>query len=176
MEVKIFPYTKRDGIRTMRDSDILGLYDQMVEDGSAELVFYAGHIKNRDDFLKYMKAPGVYLYILEVNKDVVGVTWLDKIEDKTAFNHFCVFSNFWGKNTAGLGRVTLKKLINIGDVHGFVFDVFKGTVPVWNKRAIEFAQACGGMNLGVVPNGIWNAGKHKSEDAAFIYYTRETMK
>ncbi len=175
MEVKVFPYTKRDGIRTKRDSDILDLYDRMVTDGSAGIVFYAGHVKTREDFLRYMKDPGVHLYVLEVDDEIVGMTWLDKIENKSAFNHFCVFSNFWGKDTVALGKASLQKLINMGDEDGFVFDVFKGAVPAWNKRAIEFAQACGGVNLGVIPYGIWDAAKEQSVDAVVIYYTRETV-
>ena len=175
MELKIFPYTKKDGLRTRTDSGIMALYDQMATDGSAGIVFSEGHIDSRESFLKYMKAPGTYLFVLKVDDEIVGVTWLDEIKDKTAFNHFCVFSNFWGKDTVALGKTTLQKLIHIGDEAGYVFEVFLGKVPAWNKRAVEFAQACGGVNLGVIPYGIKDAAKEQNIDAVLIYYTRETF-
>ena len=173
MKFDILTYGQRDGSRTLRDSFIMDLYDRMVNDGSDKTVFYAGHIDSRESFLKYIKNPSLAFYVLTVDGEVVGMTWLDHIEDKKAYNHFCVFSEFWGKDTVKLGRATLGRLINMQYGGQYVFDLFTGIVPVWNTLAIDFAVACGGKNLGIVPCGIWNAKKQKSESAAFIYYTRE---
>lgn len=176
MEVKIFPYTKVDGMRTKRDSEIMALFDQMVLDGTASIVFFAGHIKTREDFLKYMKDPGVHLYILAVGDETVGVTWLDNIVDKSALNHFCGFSNYWGvEGSEAIGKAALGKLINMRDETGYIFDVFTGCIPAWNTRAIEYARACGGVSLGVIPCGIWDSAKGQSVDAVVIYYTRESV-
>lgn len=174
MEVKIFPYYENDGMRTFRDSDIMALYDRMVQDNTAGAVFSTGDIKNRVDFLRYMKDPGTLLYVLEVDGEVVAVTWLDRREHKSAFNHFCVFSSFWGKDTIGLGKAALTQLINMADQNGYVFDVFLGMVPASNERAIAFAQACGGVNLGTIPYGVYDAAQGCQVDAVSIYYTRET--
>lgn len=174
MDLKIFPYTKRDGIRTRTDSDIMALYDRMVEDGTADTVFYSGHVNSREDFLKHMKDPGTHLYVLGIDDEIVGITWLDNLFGKSAFNHFCGFSNCWGENTVAIGRTSLQKLINMKDANGYVFEVFTGLIPAWNKLAIEYAQACGGVNLGVIPGGIWEPAKMQSVDAVVIYYTRET--
>lgn len=174
MELKIFPYYENDGMRTFRDSDIMALYDRMVQDNTANTVFSTGDIKDRVDFLRYMRSPGTLLYLLEVDKELVAITWLNRREHKSAFNHFCVFSNFWGKDTVALGKATLTKLINMADQNGFVFDVFFGMVPASNERAIKFAQACGGVKLGTVPYGIYDGASGCQVDAVSIYYTRET--
>jgi hypothetical protein len=169
--LKIIPYVAIDGIMTFTDTSILSLYDRMVKDGTHEIVFYAGHITGRESFLKYMKRPSVMLFVLIRNKDHIGFTWLDGIEDRAAYNHFCLFSEYWG-DTVEIGTYALNLLMNMQGRDGYVFDLFKGTVPVWNTHAVDFAVKCGGQTLGVLPNAVWNAAKNKSEDAVFIYYTR----
>jgi hypothetical protein len=169
--LRLVPYIAVDGIMTFPDSAIMSLYDRMVEDRTHEVVFYAGHITDREFFLRYMKRPGVMLFALVMNKDHIGFTWLDGIEDRTAYLHFCLFSEYWG-DTVEIGTYALNLLMNMQGKDGYVFDLFKGIVPVWNAHAVDFAVKCGGKKLGVLPNAVWNAAKNKSEDAVFIYYTR----
>jgi len=61
MKVDILTYCETDGIKTFRDSFIMGLYDRMVKDGTAKTVFYAGHVTTRDHFFKIyqIRGPGV---------------------------------------------------------------------------------------------------------------------
>jgi hypothetical protein len=170
--INLIPYIEVDGIRTLTDSQVMGLYDRMEKDGSHRAVFSTGDIKNRNDFLRYMKQRGVLLHVIHVGKETAGINWLDNFDRKTAFMHFCVFSEFWG-DTEFIGRQTLQQLIHMKGADGdFVFDLFKGLVPVWNTRAIDFSLECGGVNLGTVPKAVWNHEKGASEDAAFIYFTR----
>jgi hypothetical protein len=168
---ELVPYVAVDGIMTFTDSAIMSLYDKMAEDGTHEIVFYAGHITDRESFLRYMKRPDVMMYVLIQEGDHIGFTWLDCIEDRTAYNHFCLFSPYWGK-TVEIGTRALNLLMNMQNKDGYVFDLFKGTVPVWNTHAVDFALKCGGKKLGILPKAVWNAAKNESEDAVFIYYTR----
>lgn len=171
--LNIIPYVAVDGIMSFPNSRVMGFYDQMAKDGSAEDVFLTGDIRSREDFLRYMQRPGVMLYVLAIGQDLVGVVWLDGIENKSAYMHFCAFSTIWGK-VESVGKETIRRLINLHIKDGeYAFDLFKGQVPSSNTRAINFAKRCGGKILGEIPQCLWNANKNKSESATFIYYTRE---
>jgi hypothetical protein len=169
-KVSLVPYIQVDGIMTFTDSAIMSLYDKMVEDGTHDIVFYAGHITDRESFLRYMKRPDVMLFVLVTDKKYIGFTWLDNIEDRTAYNHFCLFSQCCCK--VEIGAYASNLMMNMKNNNGYVFDLIKGIVPVWNTSAIDFALKCGGKKLGILPKAVWNAAKNKSEDAVFIYCTR----
>jgi hypothetical protein len=172
LNFKLFPYTEIDGIRTISDSDMKRLFDRTVNDGSDKIVFYEGTILTSDEFLTAMKSPQVLFYVLYLGADIVGYTWLNRFENHTARNHFCGFSEVWGQSVV-LGRKAISQLIRMKDRSGhYIFDLFTGFIPVWNKLAIDFALNCGAQTHGVIPNAIWNQEKQKSEDAVFIYYTR----
>jgi hypothetical protein len=170
-DITIVSYSPQDGIMPFPDSFITNLYSRMVEDGTRDIVFYAGHIDSPEAFLRYMKRPDVWLYVFLVGDEVAGFTWLDGMEDRSCFNHFCVFKEFWG-DTICLGKTVLNRLMNMNKDGVYAFDLFKGLVPAWNTHAIEFAIKCGGKKLGLLPKAVWNAEKQRSEDAVFIYYTR----
>ncbi len=107
MNLKIIPYTEVDGIKTFRDSDILDLYGRMVKDGTADTVFYEGTVSTREEFLASIKNRGTLLFILKVDDKIVGFTWLNRFENRTAHNHFVAFSEVWGKETVEIGKETL---------------------------------------------------------------------
>mgnify|MGYP000235863611 CR=1 FL=1 len=170
--IKIIPYVAIDGIMSLPDSRVMALYDRMVEDGSHTVVFASGDIQNKFEFLEYMKRRGVLLYVLKVDGILAGVTWLDSLEKKTGFMHYCMFSNVWGRSDE-IMREVVHQMIHMKDTRGeYIFDLFKGLVPAWNKRAVDFSVRCGGKILGTLPHAVWNYEQGKSEDAVFIYYTR----
>lgn len=169
--IELIPYTYHDGIPTFRDSDIRGFYDRMVSDGTADMVFYDGHIKSSEDFLRFMKS--VNLFVAYKEKVIMGLAWLNKIENKSAYFHFCGFSSCWGEDAAGISRDTVNQLIEQKDSAGeYFFDVFIGLVPSFNKRALDFLIECGGHAVGEVPYAIWSDKKQKSVSGTLIYYVR----
>ena len=171
----ILPYTEVDGIRTVSDSDIKLLFERTQADGLDAIVFYEGTVTTPEQFLSMARSDQCLFYILLEGADTVGYMWLNRFENHTARQHFCIFKEHWGRSI-DIGRFTLKKLMHIPDetrVGGYLFDLLTGFVPAWNKRAINFAVKCGGETHGVIPNAIWNHQAQKSEDAVFIYYTRE---
>lgn len=168
--MKLLPYTKIDGIRTVTDSEIKKLFTRTVSDGLDKIVFYEGTIQTEDQFLIAMKR--VLFFIIKQQEETIGYVWLNRFENHTARQHFCVFKEYWGQSEQ-IGRDVLSMIMNRKDSHGtFIFDLLTGFVPAWNKRAIAFALKCGGKTYGVIPNAVWNHKKQKSEGAVFIYYTR----
>lgn len=171
MAIKIIPYCEVDGIRTYKDSEILGLYDKIKESGRAGVVFYDGGIKDREGFLSYMKHGDNSVYIVEEDGEIIGLSWLNMFRHKTAYLHFC-FTCEWGKAVEA-AKIGLAALITMRDAGGrYLFDMFMGAPPLFNKHAIAFVKACGGKSLGVLPNAVWIADRNKSEDAELIYFTR----
>jgi len=173
MTFQLLAYTEIDGIRTAADSDVKQLWERTLADGLDKIVFYEGTISTAYDFLNMAKQPGTAFYFIFAGTDVIGYTWLNRFENRTARQHFCVFKEYWGKSL-DVGRFVLDKLIHMKNPEGeFILDLLTGYVPAWNERAIKFSLKCGGRSHGIIPNAIFNGVTGKSESAAFIYYTRE---
>ena len=172
MKFQLFPYTEIDGIKTASDSVVRNLFKRTMADGLDKIVFYEGGIQTEDEFLSMAKGNVLFYFLMDDNK-AIGYMWLNRFENHTARQHYCVFKEYWG-HTIDIGKFTLRTLLNMKDKDdNFVFDLLTGFVPAWNKKAISFSLKCGGKSLGTVPNAIWNCDKQQSEDAVFIYYTRE---
>ncbi|MCG8616353.1 MAG: hypothetical protein MI802_09070, partial [Desulfobacterales bacterium] len=93
---------------------------------------------------------------------------------RTARLHYCVFNDYHGK-ALDIGRYVLDKLLHMARYkdEGYIIDLLIGYVPAWNEKAINFSLKCGGKTNGTVPMAIWNDRTQQSEDAVFIFYTRE---
>jgi len=169
----MLPYMERDGIRTAADSDIKALFTRTEQDGLVPVVFYEGTIATAEAFLAMAKAENTLFYILMDGTKTVGYMWLNRFENHTARLHFCIFKSYWG-NSLDIGKWCLTEVLHMQENTGrFVFDLVTGFVPAWNERAINFALKCGGKTHGIIPNSIFNKKAGESEEAVFIYYTRE---
>ncbi len=170
--MNLFAYAEIDGIRTAPDSQIVGLWERTEKEGLVGTVFYEGTIKSAESFLAMAKHPGTAFYLIIMNDAVVGYTWLNRFENKTARQHFCVFREYWG-GLVEIGKSVLHQFLHMRDNSGrFVVDLLTGFVPAWNKRAIKFSLKCGGKTYGEIPSAIYNAKTGTSEPAVFIYYSR----
>lgn len=166
MEFSIKPYIEIDGVRNIPDSVIKALWDKTCEDGLDAIVFYERTISNADQFLAMAKGAAAF-YVLFDGGLIVGYTWLNRVENFSARQHFCVFKDYHGKSL-DLGRFVLDHLMNEKTPDGgYMLGVLTGIVPEWNKPAINFALKCGGKTYGVIPNYI-----KEGEGAMLIYYTR----
>jgi len=172
MSFTILPYVERDGIRTVTDSTMKTLWLKTVQEDLHDIIFYEGTITSEDQFLAMAKASGTMFYLLFDDNDLVGYTWLNRFENKSARMHYCVFKHYWGQ-TLEIGKFVLNKLLTQPlEDNTFLFDLLTGFVPAWNKKAINFSLKCGGKTYGEIPNAIYNAKTKQSEPAVFIYYTR----
>jgi ribosomal protein L20 len=178
LNVKLMPYCEVDGIQTFRDSEILGFYDRMVKAGTAETVFTDGKINNREDWLRAMKSPENFLYVVyDVDKEAVALFWLNRVEIKKARLHYSGFFKGWKKGSVKIGRQILEILMGKknSDNDGYLFDMLTGLTPSSNKLAIKYMRLCGWKIIGELPFGTWNHKAQKSEPAVISYYTREAQ-
>ena len=175
IDLRIIPYVEIDGTRTYSDTEIMKLFNRVVEDGIYDTVFYEGSISTCEDFLCTMKGANNHLYVLDGNSETYGFVWLNRFEGRAAHLHFCTFKNIWGSGlSVGIGKKALLELINLQDKKGnYFFDLFVGWLPLWNAHAINFVHNCGAKKLGVVPNAVFNKTINRSESACFVYFTRE---
>lgn len=170
--IQLMPYCKVDGILTFRDSAILNLYDRMVKAGTADIVFTDGQINSREDWLRAMKSPENFLYVVYADKKMVALVWLNRVEIKKAQFHYCMFYTGWKKGSVGIGKQILEILINKKYNGEYLFDMLTGITPVSNKLAIKFLRLCGWKIVGELPFGAWSHKAGKSEAALISYYTR----
>jgi hypothetical protein len=178
MDIKLIPYCEIDGIRTFSDSEIAGIYDRIEKEGSAGMLFYDGCAKNRAEFVMIMKRPGTYLYIVverENPEHQLGIIWLNRIEHRRAWLHYCFFAETWGTSALKIAKQGVEKLISLQDSKGeYLFDTFLGITPSSNRLSVRFNKMCGAIPLCNVPYGSWIDARKANETGVFFQYLRES--
>jgi len=176
INVKLFPYCEVDGIKTFRDSEILGFYDRMAKAGTADIVFTDGKINNREDWLRAMKSPENFLYVVCVGQETVALVWLNRVETKKARFHYCGFFKCWKMGSVKIGRQILDILMSKKNPDGsYLFDMLTGLTPSSNKTAVKYMQLCGWKIIGELPFGTWNEKAKRSDPALVSYYARREV-
>lgn len=135
-EIEIIPYLVIDGIPLFRDSQVTGLIDRAERDGTLSSVFYGDRRYTKYDFLEKVKYAGnCSLYVARCGEDIAGFVLLDEIRWRHAHGHFCVFSEYWGKDIlTEISHAMLRHLFNEG------YAVLIGTVPEDNEHALHFSE------------------------------------
>ena len=169
----ILPYCHIDGIPTLRDSALLGLYHRMIEEGSAPSAWPHG----LERWMMEMKERRSLLYLVLVNHEPGGMLWLSDFRGRYAHVHLVVFKQFHGRGHVDKGRFAVLSVLNGKDALGrHVFDGFVGMIPTWNRVAIAYALRCGFKKVGVVPFGHYNVDADKSEPAVMLVLDRGDCK
>jgi len=168
--IKVKPYMIVDGIPTFPDSVIKSFWDQMEVDGTIETVFCDGKINTREQWLANVKSGGTVFCIAIRDGDPVGLGWINRMEKKKAWGHFCLFSNGWGLGSEQIGKAMLNFFFGLDN--GKAFDIFMGMLPTSNQAAVAYLVKCGANIIGKVRNGLWNEHKGESESATLIYFER----
>lgn len=174
-EVELIPYCEIDGIRTFQDSEILTFYDRMEQEGTAQHFFNGGNIANREQWLRFMKKPENFLYVVYADKKLASLCWLNQVKTKSAYIHFCSFNNgLMPDDKISVGKQVMDIFINKKTKdNDFVFDVLIGTLLSSNQIAVQFVQKIGFKIAGEIPNGVWNNITNKSEPLVLSYFVRE---
>lgn len=169
----LVPYTTIDGIPTFTDSQIKGIYSQLVDDGTLYTVFYDGTVNSSDEFVELVKARHNLFYIALRGDDIFGFVILNTVEGKTARFHYTTFKKYWG-STVEQCRHVMQRLLHMRGSQGeFLFDVFIGHTPKSNRLGVRMIKRVGGEIVGEIPGLIWNAKNGVSETGIVSYFTRE---
>ena len=174
--MKLIPYTKIDGRRNFKDSEIIALYRQMAEEKTLNTVLSDGTIQNEQQFLSSMKTSCQLFVILDEPlgeiSTPIAITWLNRLEGKTARLHFCFFKKAWGVKSVKVGKFICRQILDFTYGKGYLYDSLIGRIPVSNKSAIEFFKKIGVKFVGELPEGHWNHFKQQSESALVVYMNR----
>ena len=166
----LVPYVKLEQW-TVSDESLLCIYRQMRADGSFKRVFYEGHIETAEQFLDMLKQPSNTPVVLFIDREPIGLGWLNSQSGHTAFAHFCFLSSVWGRQSLDAGKLLLKYWTSLDAGDGPIFDTLIGVIPKFNTQAICFAQRVGFTLLGEIP-GMGRTGSGERLDNVVLYYAR----
>jgi len=174
---RLIPYEAFDGIPTFTDSFIMGLYNQMYQEGTADRVFIDGSVLNAEGFLNMAKFGSMKLFVIygEDNSENSpdGVFWLNNFQAMSAQLHFCFFKKSWGRKALEHSKYCVNASVNMKNALGEpMFDLIHGSTPADNVLALRLVKLSGMTILGEMPCGVWNHKKQESVPAIISYITR----
>lgn len=177
MQLALIPYAELDGVRTMTDSFVMSLWDEMDRLGLAgRAVFFDGSVQDAWEFLREMKSPEVSMYVLRVGNDIGGVIWLNCQTMRTAHFHFCGFPAAWKTGALHGGLFALQTLLGqTGRSGEYLLDTLFGLLPTTNTLALRMMRRAGFVDLGPVPNGVYLHREGRSVPAIMSYCDRDTL-
>jgi len=175
LELSLYPYIVNDGIPTLKDSQLLRIFQKMEEDGTLDTVFYESKI-TFPTFLAMFKNPDNALWVITDAGIPVGIVWLNNMRERSAQIHFCLFKEVWGEKSVEVGKWVVKELIHLKDRDGyFLFDVITGLTPTTIKAA-KWIFLTGMKKVGEVPNACWIDDQTTSVPGVVSYVTRDFYK
>ena len=173
MDYRLIPYTAVDGIPTLPDSFIKGLFVRMADEGLIGDVFYDGSASTPNDFLALMKFGKNHLNVIECDGKIGGCCWLNNFEKRRADFHFCFFSNLRGKDAVEIGKKVVVELLTMKNADGeYIFDLLVGLTPTNNAAAIRWCRRMEFETLGILPAAAWDAAENKSVPGLISYVER----
>jgi len=134
--IELYPYSINDGMPSMRDTELLGLYKTMEMEKNLDRVYYN---MSHDDITPewwtwYMKERCQLFVILESRpeekREIIGIVWLNHIVGRKADIHYCMFKPAWGRASDICAKV-MKMLFDQTEV-----DCFVALIPEYNHRAV----------------------------------------
>lgn len=168
--IKLYPYIINDGVPSLKDSELVGLYKKMSQDESLNLVFW-----NRPtgeygvgDWLDLVKTDAQLFVIMTEEGEIAGMCWLTNIMGRRADIHYCMFKEFWGKSDE-LCKEVPELLFDMTNLNCIV-----ATIPEFNKYAFGKPLVYGFTGAGTIPNLCWIPALGESVPGHIYYITRET--
>lgn len=176
-DLVLIPYIKVNGAWTLPDEVIKGLYNLMVKENTAKIMFPSGNIKNGDDFLKSSQLSKVHtLILLKESGEPAAIGWLNNFDGDIAHAHWLCFKSIWGTEyTDKAIRQTLEYWFHFKKDGKPLFEVLLGVYPEDNKFIDGFAKKSGFTVIGIVPKLLYNYWESRRVGAVISYIERGTI-
>lgn len=167
----ILPYTIIDGIPTLSDSQIRGIFNA-IRPGTVKLTWYDKSVVSGDDLVTFFKTPGQFMFLILFNGVVVGLIWVNDIKHRAATVHFTCLHEVHTDILGIASRYGARKIME-----GLGFDVFVGLTPATNKRQLRYmTEIIGCKIVGTIPMACYDSYKDKSIDGVVSYLTLSEVK
>ncbi|WP_027179819.1 hypothetical protein [Maridesulfovibrio bastinii] len=175
-KLALIAYFESDGVRNMPDSYVENLYLRAEEEGLTRITFMDGSLNDSRLFLEDMK-HGSHLFVIVSGPEIAGFCWVNHVQHKSAYFHFCLFRDFWGNKANAIALFTISTLLHTEDGYGgYLFDMLIGNTPLKNRAACRRVKKSPYMQvLGELPFGYFDAETGASIPSLFSYVTRETL-
>jgi hypothetical protein len=169
--MRVIPYVEVNGVRSMSDDYLMGMFRLMQKEGTAKRVFHNGGVQSEQQFIKWMKEPGFFsMVIVDDESSPLLLSWVNGIEENRGWYNFCVFKKAWGNISIEVGKASVEYWLSMRDSKGNpVFHVLMGATPTNNRLAIQYIKKCGAQPIGVIPSFGRNYWTGKRWDAMFSY-------
>ena len=159
--IKPFKYGEIDGVKNFSNSQIMSIWDKIVEEGKEDYVNRIAKDWTREDFLKSVKSNKFDFWIFIDGKRLFGIVWVIR-KGKRAELHWCTFKGF--KNIIKYGKWITSFIMDF-----YKLDVLYGFTPENNKLALKYLDKIGWSKGGVLPRGSYSYKENKSTPAVLMY-------
>lgn len=179
METKIIPYYKMaSGYWSIKREFMAELFNEIEDEGFANLVFMDGAVKTSDDFICLMQSDRAKMFLLiDKNDKVAGFFYLNWFEGKSARVHFCMLNTVDTLTKIRAAKDFLLYVFEMTADDGKpLFDVLIGSTPVRNTPASSLAKHLGFADIGIQPCAAINAATGESEDVFLRYLKKEMLR
>ena len=146
----LIPYAQHNGTWSVADEKIVALYHELDAEGSIDLVFRDG-MQASAEFLAFLKNPQQIPVLQVLDRQVVGVAWLNQVVGNSAQTHFLLTKACWGGHNVEMGHRVVKYWFSFPGADGPLLDVLLGNTPARLKLATRFIKRLGFVALGTIP-------------------------
>jgi len=176
-KITFHPYTEQDGIRTLRDSDLVDIFNSMSSRGLLHKTFYDGSVNTVDEFVSCFKHRENLMWVVLCDGVVAGIFWLNTFEHRTAQIHQCLFIDILKKDIFRTIKLGFEMIMEIRNKEGeYTLDGLIGFTPASYTASIKCLQRAGMKIKAILPNAFRMIHEgDRSEDAVLSYVTREEV-
>lgn len=173
MRYQVYPYAQGN----IPDEILAQIWQQMVDEGKAQKVFYNGFIVNAFDFVGFMKGGGVLPILIVDNETraICHIAWISDFGDGHACLHHCSL----GKFKRGAAKAILAYYDQFKDptTGKPAFEVLVGITPENNEGAVRVAKLMGfkilSPSIPLLCNDVYT-GKRVAGVISYYQYNRGT--
>ena len=171
----IVPYVESNGVRSISDEKMIGVFNRVKELGLLESLFYSGEVDTPEKFLMLVKAKQNVVNVVVEDDIIVFISWINNFGLNYASAHFCAFPEVWGNGSVKIMKDVVAYWFDFKKDGEHILDVIIGKIPTVNRRTISYAKKVGFTILGDIPLLAHGPDKDKKVGDTIAYITRETL-
>ncbi len=167
---QILPILMKDGICNLSDEFLNNIWNQIVAEGKAKDLFYAGTVYDGPTWINHIKGTGNFPVVCmdAVERKPVYLAWLNSVGDNHAFAHHCALGPF--KRGAARFILDFWGAFTNPRIGGRLFKVLLGLTPETNTKAIKALHIVGFKSIGTIPHICHLAYEGRHVGGVVSYY------